>query len=159
MWRTNPSLPGCLTSARSGFVRQRKKATRVEQLDRTQGHGSRIRECELRDGSVSIRASLCFMRGKAHGALENWKSAELWCKEALTLDPYCFEAFDLLISSHLLSVGEEDRFLSSLQTRLEDKWHRPYTAQYVTADFSRLQRRFMCGFQPWTHEPGDQCSV
>ena len=118
----NPSLQGCLTSARSGVVRQRTKASRVEQLDRTQGHGTRKREYELRDGSVSLRASLCFMRGKAHCALENWKSAELWCKEALTLDPYCFEAFDLLISSHLLSVGEEDRFLSSLQIRPEDKW-------------------------------------
>ena len=59
------------TSARSGVVRQRTKASRVEQLDRTQGHGTRKREYELRDGSVSPRASLCFMRGKAHCALEN----------------------------------------------------------------------------------------
>lgn len=46
------------------------------------------------------------MRGKIYDALDNRTLATYSYKEALKLDVYCFEAFDLLTSHHMLTAQE-----------------------------------------------------
>ncbi|KAK6486951.1 cell division cycle protein 16-like protein [Huso huso] len=62
----------------------------------------------------SIKSSICLLRGKIYDAMDNRPLATSSYKEALKLDVYCFEAFDLLTSHHMLSAQEEKEFLDSL---------------------------------------------
>uniref|UniRef100_A0A673KVM4 Cell division cycle protein 16 homolog n=1 Tax=Sinocyclocheilus rhinocerous TaxID=307959 RepID=A0A673KVM4_9TELE len=58
--------------------------------------------------------SICLLRGKIYDAMDNRPLATSSYKEALKLDVYCFEAFDLLTSHHMLTAQEEKDFLDSL---------------------------------------------
>ncbi|KAK1167863.1 hypothetical protein AOXY_G10647 [Acipenser oxyrinchus oxyrinchus] len=62
----------------------------------------------------SIKSSICLLRGKIYDAMDNRPLATSSYKEALKLDVYCFEAFDLLTSHHMLTAQEEKEFLDSL---------------------------------------------
>ncbi|MBN3277680.1 CDC16 protein, partial [Polyodon spathula] len=62
----------------------------------------------------SIKSSICLLRGKIYDAMDNRPLATSSFKEALKLDVYCFEAFDLLTSHHMLTAQEEKEFLDSL---------------------------------------------
>ncbi|XP_037542616.1 cell division cycle protein 16 homolog [Nematolebias whitei] len=62
----------------------------------------------------SISSSICLLRGKIYDAMDNRPLATSSYKEALKLDVYCFEAFDLLTSHHMLTAQEEKDFLESL---------------------------------------------
>uniref|UniRef100_A0A670J4M0 Cell division cycle 16 n=1 Tax=Podarcis muralis TaxID=64176 RepID=A0A670J4M0_PODMU len=62
----------------------------------------------------SIKSSICLLRGKIYDALDNRTLATFSYKEALKLDVYCFEAFDLLTSHHMLTAEEEKELLESL---------------------------------------------
>uniref|UniRef100_G1SV62 Cell division cycle 16 n=1 Tax=Oryctolagus cuniculus TaxID=9986 RepID=G1SV62_RABIT len=62
----------------------------------------------------SIKSSICLLRGKIYDALDNRTLATYSYKEALKLDVYCFEAFDLLTSHHMLTAQEEKELLDSL---------------------------------------------
>ncbi|XP_032736878.1 cell division cycle protein 16 homolog isoform X1 [Lontra canadensis] len=62
----------------------------------------------------SIKSSICLLRGKIYDALDNRALATCSYKEALKLDAYCFEAFDLLTSHHMLTAQEEKELLESL---------------------------------------------
>uniref|UniRef100_A0A8C2TRX9 Cell division cycle 16 n=1 Tax=Coturnix japonica TaxID=93934 RepID=A0A8C2TRX9_COTJA len=62
----------------------------------------------------SIKSSICLLRGKIYDALDNRTLATYSYKEALKLDVYCFEAFDLLTSHHMLTAQEEKELLESL---------------------------------------------
>ncbi|MBN3295750.1 cell division cycle protein 16 homolog isoform X1 [Amia ocellicauda] len=64
--------------------------------------------------SSSINSSICLLRGKIYDAMDNRPLATSSYKEALKLDVYCFEAFDLLTSHHMLTAQEEKDFLESL---------------------------------------------
>jgi hypothetical protein len=46
------------------------------------------------------------LRGKIYDAMDNRPLATSSYKEALKLDVYCFEAFDLLTSHHMLTAQE-----------------------------------------------------
>uniref|UniRef100_A0AAX7VZ30 Cell division cycle 16 homolog (S. cerevisiae) n=1 Tax=Astatotilapia calliptera TaxID=8154 RepID=A0AAX7VZ30_ASTCA len=59
-------------------------------------------------------SSICLLRGKIYDAMDNRPLATSSYKEALKLDVYCFEAFDLLTSHHMLTAQEEKEFLDSL---------------------------------------------
>ncbi|EHB01156.1 Cell division cycle protein 16-like protein [Heterocephalus glaber] len=61
-----------------------------------------------------IKSSICLLRGKIYDALDNRTLATYSYKEALKLDVYCFEAFDLLTSHHMLTAQEEKELLESL---------------------------------------------
>ncbi|XP_071196327.1 cell division cycle protein 16 homolog isoform X1 [Salvelinus alpinus] len=61
-----------------------------------------------------IDSSICLLRGKIYDAMDNRPLATSSYKEALKLDVYCFEAFDLLTSHHMLTAQEEKDFLDSL---------------------------------------------
>ncbi|XP_075887196.1 cell division cycle protein 16 homolog isoform X2 [Nelusetta ayraudi] len=63
---------------------------------------------------ASISSSICLLRGKIYDAMDNRLLATSSYKEALKLDVYCFEAFDLLTSHHMLTAQEEKDFLDSL---------------------------------------------
>uniref|UniRef100_A0A671U5R1 Cell division cycle 16 homolog (S. cerevisiae) n=1 Tax=Sparus aurata TaxID=8175 RepID=A0A671U5R1_SPAAU len=61
-----------------------------------------------------VSSSICLLRGKIYDAMDNRPLATSSYKEALKLDVYCFEAFDLLTSHHMLTAQEEKDFLDSL---------------------------------------------
>uniref|UniRef100_A0A3Q3GCC0 Cell division cycle 16 homolog (S. cerevisiae) n=1 Tax=Labrus bergylta TaxID=56723 RepID=A0A3Q3GCC0_9LABR len=63
---------------------------------------------------ASVSSSICLLRGKIYDAMDNRPLATSSYKEALKLDVYCFEAFDLLTSHHMLTAQEEKDFLDSL---------------------------------------------
>ncbi|KAJ3592060.1 hypothetical protein NHX12_007190 [Muraenolepis orangiensis] len=63
---------------------------------------------------ASISSSICLLRGKIYDAMDNRPLATSSYKEALKLDVYCFEAFDLLTSHHMLTAQEEADFLDCL---------------------------------------------
>ncbi|XP_064413680.1 cell division cycle protein 16 homolog isoform X2 [Latimeria chalumnae] len=62
----------------------------------------------------SIKSSICLLRGKIYDAMDNRALAAYSYKEALKLDVYCFEAFDLLTLHHMLTAQEEKELLDSL---------------------------------------------
>ncbi|KAJ0070144.1 hypothetical protein NL108_002451, partial [Boleophthalmus pectinirostris] len=63
---------------------------------------------------AAINSSICLLRGKIYDAMDNRPLATSSYKEALKLDVYCFEAFDLLTAHHMLTAQEEKDFLDSL---------------------------------------------
>uniref|UniRef100_A0A3B4AFN6 Uncharacterized protein n=1 Tax=Periophthalmus magnuspinnatus TaxID=409849 RepID=A0A3B4AFN6_9GOBI len=63
--------------------------------------------------TAAINSSICLLRGKIYDAMDNRPLATSSYKEALKLDVYCFEAFDLLTAHHMLTAQEKD-FLDSL---------------------------------------------
>uniref|UniRef100_A0A669EPG2 Cell division cycle 16 homolog (S. cerevisiae) n=1 Tax=Oreochromis niloticus TaxID=8128 RepID=A0A669EPG2_ORENI len=67
--------------------------------------------------TFQISSSICLLRGKIYDAMDNRPLATSSYKEALKLDVYCFEAFDLLTSHHMLTAQEEKEFLDSLPLR------------------------------------------
>ncbi|KAF2609270.1 hypothetical protein F2Q68_00046677 [Brassica cretica] len=69
-----------------------------------------------------ISSAICFLRGKAYGALQNRSQARQWYKAAIKADPLCYEALECLIESHMLTSEEESNLLSSLQFSPEDGW-------------------------------------
>ncbi|CAL1582542.1 unnamed protein product [Knipowitschia caucasica] len=64
--------------------------------------------------TAAINSSICLLRGKIYDAMDNRPLATSSYKEALKLDVYCFEAFDLLTAHHMLTAQEEKDFLDSL---------------------------------------------
>ncbi|RUS71238.1 hypothetical protein EGW08_021003 [Elysia chlorotica] len=58
--------------------------------------------------------SICLLRGKIYEAMDNRSLAADCYREALHLDVFCFEAFDLLVSHHMLTATEEQDLINSL---------------------------------------------
>lgn len=56
--------------------------------------------------NFQVSSSICLLRGKIYDAMDNRPLATSSYKEALKLDVYCFEAFDLLTSHHMLTAQE-----------------------------------------------------
>ena len=63
---------------------------------------------------MSLTAALSLLRGKVHEALENRPLAQHWYKSALAADPFCYEAYEALITNHMLTAEE----VESLQLQL-----------------------------------------
>ncbi|XP_058041934.1 cell division cycle protein 16 homolog isoform X1 [Ahaetulla prasina] len=80
---------------------------------------SAVKDCsnDWEISQTSIKSSICLLRGKIYDALDNRTLATFSYKEALKLDVYCFEAFDLLTSHHMLTAEEEKELLESLPLR------------------------------------------
>ncbi|GMM30297.1 anaphase promoting complex subunit [Martiniozyma asiatica (nom. inval.)] len=66
------------------------------------------------DGGIKVEASLCFLRGKIFAKQNNFDRAKDCYKEAVLVDVKCFEAFNELISNHLLTPDEEWDLLNNL---------------------------------------------
>lgn len=60
-----------------------------------------------------VSSSICLLRGKIYDAMGNRPLATSSYKEALKLDVYCFEAFDLLTSHHMLTAQEGKEIVST----------------------------------------------
>lgn len=73
-------------------------------------------------GSVSTAATVCYLRGKAFEALENRARAISCYRDALHLDPYCYEAFDALVGNHMLTNDEELQLLEGIAALPGDEW-------------------------------------
>lgn len=66
------------------------------------------------DGGIKLEASMCYLRGLVYNKQNNFERAKECFKEAVLVDVKCFEAFDELISNHLLSPDEEWELLECL---------------------------------------------
>ncbi|XP_077473136.1 cell division cycle protein 16 homolog [Stigmatopora argus] len=64
--------------------------------------------------AASIKSSICLLRGKIYDAMDNRPLATASYAKALEHDVYCFEAFELLTSHHMLTAQEEKEFLGLL---------------------------------------------
>ncbi|CAB1346805.1 unnamed protein product [Coregonus sp. 'balchen'] len=71
---------------------------------------------------ASINSSICLLRGKIYDAMDNRPLATSSYKEALKLDVYCFEAFDLLTQQ---CTEEEDKLLHFLFENKLKKYNKP----------------------------------
>ncbi|CAG8560664.1 4158_t:CDS:10 [Ambispora gerdemannii] len=67
------------------------------------------------DGSIKLEAYMCYLRGYAYAQQANLDQAKKNYKLAVVLDVRCFEAFNALISNHMMTSKEEWEFLNSLE--------------------------------------------
>lgn len=67
------------------------------------------------DGGVKLESSICLLRGKIYVALSNMERAKECFKEAVQVDVKNYEAFDYLLSKHLLTTAEQWDLFGSLQ--------------------------------------------
>ncbi|KAL8573823.1 hypothetical protein ACOMHN_019096 [Nucella lapillus] len=61
-----------------------------------------------------VDSSISLLRGRIYEAMDNRGLAVECFRHALQQDVYCFEAFDLLVSHHMMSAQEEQGLLGSL---------------------------------------------
>ena len=66
------------------------------------------------DGGIKLEASMCHLRGLIYTKQNNFERGKNCFREAVLVDVKCFEAFDALISNHLLTPDEEWELLDSL---------------------------------------------
>ncbi|KAK9823965.1 hypothetical protein WJX72_006697 [[Myrmecia] bisecta] len=71
---------------------------------------------------VSIYAAMCLVRGRAYDALENRTRAIRWYRAALRADPYCYEAFQVLVDNHMLTSEEEAEMRLQQKFPEENSW-------------------------------------
>lgn len=73
------------------------------------------------DGGVKLESSMCLLRGRIYVALSNMEKAKACFKEAVQVDVKNYEAFDYLLSNHLLTPADQWELVRSLQfTDLDD---------------------------------------
>jgi len=78
-----------------------------------------IEQTQIQD--QNLRANFCVVRGKAYFELEQRNQARSQWIEALSCDPKCYDAFELLEKHHMLSVEETNSLLVSLKFAPEDQ--------------------------------------
>lgn len=66
------------------------------------------------DGGIKLESSICYLRGLIYNKQNNFERAKDCFKESVLVDVKCYEAFDALISNHLLTPEEEWELLDSL---------------------------------------------
>jgi len=82
--------------------------------------------------STKMASVFALLRGKVYELQENQQNAIQWYLRGIELDPYCHEALDRLIGTHLLPRQQEVEVLQSLVLRPEDEWLRHlYAARLV----------------------------
>lgn len=64
--------------------------------------------------SSKLESAVALLKGVVYEAMDNRSLASDCYKESLRIDVHCFEAFDLLISHHMLTDKEERELLDSL---------------------------------------------
>eukprot|EP00405_Crypthecodinium_cohnii_P056064 CAMPEP_0206613490 /NCGR_PEP_ID=MMETSP0325_2-20121206/56740_1 /ASSEMBLY_ACC=CAM_ASM_000347 /TAXON_ID=2866 /ORGANISM="Crypthecodinium cohnii, Strain Seligo" /LENGTH=570 /DNA_ID=CAMNT_0054133631 /DNA_START=46 /DNA_END=1758 /DNA_ORIENTATION=+ len=83
--------------------------------------------------NASLTASFELLRGRLHEVTENHKEAVACYTRVADLDPYCHEALDRLIGSHVLPMAEEVDLLKGLAFHPEDEWLRHLYAAKLAA--------------------------
>lgn len=74
--------------------------------DRNPFQGPIASKVKNQDGGIKLEASMCFLRGQIYTNQNNFDRAKDCYKEAVQVDAKCFEAFDQLIRSNLLTPKE-----------------------------------------------------
>lgn len=82
--------------------------------DKNPFQGTVAAKVKNQDGGIKLEASMCYLRGQIYTYQNNFDRAKECYKEAVQVDAKCFEAFDQLIGSNLLSPKEEWEFIQSL---------------------------------------------
>lgn len=82
--------------------------------DRNPFQGPIAAKVKNQDGGIKLEASMCYLRGQIYTNQNNFDRAKECYKEAVQVDAKCFEAFDQLIRSNLLTPKEEWEFVQSL---------------------------------------------
>eukprot|EP00947_MAST-08B_sp_MAST-8B-sp1_P003049 g3049.t1 len=77
-----------------------------------------------RGEEVNLLANVCLLQGQAHEATENRDRAVRWYQAALQCDVYCFDAFDRLVSHHMLPSSKHDALLKGLRFEADETWLR-----------------------------------
>ena len=58
-----------------------------------------------------MESAVNLLRGRVYEALENRNLAAECFREALRSDVYCYEAFEALVSHHMMTAQEGDLFI------------------------------------------------
>ncbi|KAF9027129.1 TPR-like protein [Hymenopellis radicata] len=92
------------------------------------------------DGGIKIEASMCHLRGVVMQHLSRNEIAKECYMEALILDVKCYESFERLISTEMMTPDEEWEFVQSL----------PYSAQ-VPKDAEFVQLMYTTRLRKYKH--------
>ncbi|KAJ7650412.1 cell division control protein 16, partial [Roridomyces roridus] len=90
------------------------------------------------DGGIKIEASMCHLRGILMQKLNKAAQAKQCFMEALALDVKCFDAFEQLISSEMMSPEEEWEFVQSLAYSSQT----PQDASFVQLIYTARLRKY-----------------
>ena len=77
---------------------------------------------ELKGCKINMYSAFCLLRGKVYLALENRPKAVQWLRASVASDPFCHEAFSLLVEGHLLTAEQEQQLLSSIAFPDSARW-------------------------------------
>jgi anaphase-promoting complex subunit 6 len=73
---------------------------------------------------VRLSSAVCLLRGRGYLALDDRARAARWLRAALLRDPFCEDAFALLVDGALLAAPQEVELVMALPLRPEDEWLR-----------------------------------
>ncbi|EKX51857.1 hypothetical protein GUITHDRAFT_161443 [Guillardia theta CCMP2712] len=71
---------------------------------------------------IEVSAAMNLLRGKVYDAQQNRVKAAFWYKKSLQRDYRCYEAFEKLIESHMLSSQEQADLLNTLHFKDSEVW-------------------------------------
>ncbi|EPX74797.1 anaphase-promoting complex subunit Cut9 [Schizosaccharomyces octosporus yFS286] len=108
-------------------------------FSKANGNSDKLR---MQDGGIKLEASMCYLRGQVYTNLSDFDRAKDCYKEALMVDTKCFEAFDQLVSNHLLTASEEWELVSNLDY-----------STYSKEDSDFLKSLYMLRLNKTSHEP------
>ena len=94
--------------------KQWKEALEVLDMEQKEPADKDLAEICFVGGTKKLESAVCLLKGVVYEAMDNRALATDCFKDALKNDVHCFEAFDLLVSHHMLTDKEERELLSSL---------------------------------------------
>ena len=96
--------------------------------------------------ALNLRACCCALLGRVFDRHDKVTSAITWLILALRVDPYCADAFECLVTRHLLSATEEQEMLAHLPWRNpDDEWLRAYYATRLSPYDQTAMKLEKCG--------------
>ncbi|KDR76370.1 hypothetical protein GALMADRAFT_67732 [Galerina marginata CBS 339.88] len=90
------------------------------------------------DGGIKVEASMCHLRGILMLKLNRGDQAKQCFMEALALDVKCYDSFEQLISSEMMTPDEEWEFIQGLAYAAQA----PQDAQFVQLIYTARLRKF-----------------
>ncbi|KAF9565181.1 TPR-like protein [Agrocybe pediades] len=90
------------------------------------------------DGGIKVEASMCHLRGILMLKLNRGDQAKQCFMEALTLDVKCYDSFEQLISSEMMTPDEEWEFVHGLAYAAQA----PEDAEFVRLMYTTRLRKF-----------------
>lgn len=78
------------------------------------------------ESGIDTVAAMLLTKGKVYDLQQNRVKAAHWYQESVKRDVYCFEGFEKLIDSHMLTAEQERGLLASLSFSDDDEWLRVF---------------------------------